>query len=145
LRMFLSQKITGFSLQILQFSSFIYSNRPQMKQNNAILEKSYAFGLRIVKLYMHLRKQKVERELLIQLLRSGTSIGANTEEAIGAQSRVDFIHKFSITYKEARETSYWLRLLKDTQLLDDRLPQSFLNDITELKRILASILKTSKN
>lgn len=116
-----------------------------MKENNAVLEKSYAFGLRTVKLYTHLRKQKIERELLIQLLRSGTSIGANIEEAIGAQSRSDFIHKVSISYKEARETSYWLRLLKDARLLDDKLAYSFLNDIDELKRILASILKTSKN
>jgi len=74
-----------------------------MKQDNVILEKSYTFGLRIVKLYLHLRKQRVERELLIQLLKSGTSIGANTEEAIGAQSKTDFIHKFSIAYKESRK------------------------------------------
>ena len=116
-----------------------------MKEHNIILEKSYAFGVRIVKLYMHLRKQKVERGLLLQLLRSGTSIGANIEEAIGAQSKSDFIHKVSIAYKEARETSYWLRLLNDAGLLDTKLSQSFLTDIDELKKILASILKTSKN
>ncbi len=80
-----------------------------MKQDNVILEKSYTFGLRIVKLYMHLRKQRVKRELLIQLLRSGTSIGANTEEALGAQSKNDFILNFSIAYQISRETSYWLR------------------------------------
>ena len=72
-----------------------------MKEQNIILEKSYAFDLRIVKLYMHLGKQKVERELLIQLLKSGTSIGANIEEAVGAQSKSDFIHKVSIAYKES--------------------------------------------
>jgi four helix bundle protein len=115
-----------------------------MKQDNIILEKSYTFGLRIVKLYMHLRKQRVERELLIQLLRSGTSIGANTEEAIGAQSRSDFIHKFSIAYKESRETAYWLKLLKDARILEDKLAGSFIKDIEELKRILASILRSSK-
>ena len=115
-----------------------------MKEQNIILEKSYAFGLRVVKLYMYLRKQKVERELLIQLLRSGTSIGANIEEAIGAQSKSDFIHKLSISYKESRETSYWLRLLNDAAILDSKLSQSFLADIEELKKILASILKTSK-
>jgi len=115
-----------------------------MKQQNIILEKSYAFGLRIVKLYVHLRKQRVERELLLQLLRSGTSIGANIEEAEGAQSKSDFIHKVSISYKEARETSYWLRLLKDAELLDEKLSISFLHDINELKKILSSILKTSK-
>lgn len=116
-----------------------------MKEQNVILEKSYAFGLRIVKLYIHLRKQKVERELLLQLLRSGTSIGANIEEAEGAQSKSDFIHKISISYKEARETSYWLRLLTDAELLETKLSESFLKDIEELKKILASILKTSKN
>jgi four helix bundle protein len=115
------------------------------KEQNIVLEKSYAFGLRIIKLYMHLRKQKVERELLLQVLRSGTSIGANIEEAEGAQCKSDFIHKLSIAYKEARETSYWLRLLNDASLLDIKLAQSFLTDIDELKRILASILKTSKN
>ena len=116
-----------------------------MKEQNIILEKSYSFGLRIVKLYIHLRKQKVERELLLQLLRSGTSIGANIEEAEGAQSKNDFIHKVSISYKEARETSYWLRLLTDAELLETKLSESFLKDIEELKKILASILKTSKN
>lgn len=115
-----------------------------MKQGNIILEKSYSFGLRTVKLYLHLRKQKIERELLIQLLRSGTSIGANVEEAVGAQSKNDFVHKLSIAYKESRETSYWLKLLNDTGILEDKLARSFLNDIGELKKILASILKTSK-
>ena len=71
-----------------------------MKDNNVILEKSYNFALRIVKLYLHLRKEKVERELLIQLLKSGTSIGANVEEAVGAQSKSDFIHKISVAYQE---------------------------------------------
>ena len=115
-----------------------------MKEQNIILEKSYTFGLRMVKLYMHLRKQKVERELLIQMMKSGTSIGANIEEAVGAQSKSDFIHKVSIAYKESRETSYWLRLLNDAKILEDRLSQSFLKDIEELKKILASIFKTSK-
>lgn len=115
-----------------------------MKQNNVILERTYAFGLRIVKLYMYLRKQKVERELLLQLLRSGTSIGANIEEAVGAQSKTGFIHKVSISYKEARETTYWLSLLKDAQLLDDKLARSFLNEIDEIRKILAAILKSSK-
>ena len=93
---------------------------------------------------MHLRKQKVERELLIQLLRSGTSIGANVEEAIGAQSKNDFISKISIAYKESRETSYWLRLLKDAEIMEIKLSSSFLLDSEELKKILSSILKTSK-
>ena len=71
-----------------------------MKEQNLILDKSYSFGLRIVKLYMYLRKQKIERELIIQLLKSGTSVGANVEEVIGGQSSSDFIHKISIAYKK---------------------------------------------
>jgi four helix bundle protein len=74
-----------------------------MKENNVILDKSYNFALRTIKLYMYLRKQKVERDLLIQLLKSGTSIGANIEEAAGAQPKNDFIHKIGIAYKESRE------------------------------------------
>ncbi len=116
-----------------------------MKQNNVVLIKSYAFALRIVKLHRHLNKQRVEKELLVQLLRSGTSIGANIEEAIGAQSKNDFIHKLSIAYKESREASYWIRLFKDTDVLDTELAHSFLEDIEELKRILVSILITSKS
>lgn len=115
-----------------------------MKENNIILEKSYNFALRIIKFYLHLRKQKVERELLIQLLKSGTSIGANVEEAVGAQSKSDFTHKISIAYKESRETSYWLRLFKDAEIMELKLSTSFLSESEELKKILSSILKTSK-
>ena len=115
-----------------------------MKDNNVILEKSYNFALRIVKLYLHLRKEKVERELLIQLLKSGTSIGANVEEAVGAQSKSDFIHKISVAYKESRETSYWLKLLKEAEIMELKLAESFLIESEELKKILSSILKTSK-
>lgn len=113
-------------------------------KENIVLEKSYNFALRIVKLYIHLRKQKVERELLIQLLKSGTSIGANVEEAVGAQSKNDFIHKIGIAYKESREASYWLRLFKDADIIDNKLSESFLLDAEELKKIISSILKTSK-
>ena len=115
-----------------------------MKEQNIILEKSYSFGLRTVKLYLHLRKQKIERELLIQLLKSGTSIGANVEEAIGAQSKADFIHKMGIAYKESRETNYWLRILKDTHIIEVKLAESFIANIQELNKILVSILKSSK-
>ena len=115
-----------------------------MKDSNVILEKSYGFGLRVVKRYMHLRERNIERALIVQLLRSGTSIGANVEEAVGAQSKNDFIHKINIAYKEARETHYWLRILKDAGLLEDKLAASFINDAEELKKILFSILKSSK-
>ena len=115
-----------------------------MSKQNIILEKSYNFGLRTVKLYMHVRKNKVERELLIQFLKSGTSVGANVEEAEGGQSLSDFIHKIGIAYKEAREAHYWLRLLRDSELLELKLANSFIQDAEEIKKILASILKTSK-
>ena len=100
--------------------------------------------MRIIKLYLHLRKEKVEHELLLQLLKSGTSIGANVKEAIGAQSKSDFIHKISIAYKESRETSYWLRLFKDAEIMELKLSTSFLSVSEELKKILSSIVKTSK-
>ena len=112
-----------------------------MKEQNLILDKSYSFGLRIVKLYMYLRKQKIERELIIHLLKSGTSVGANVEEAIGGQSRSDFIHKIIIAYKVARETSYWLRLLNDSEILENKISLSFLKDIEELKKSFQQYLK----
>lgn len=84
-----------------------------MEKNNAIRDKSYQFAIRIVCLYQFLINDKKEFVLSKQLLRSGTSIGANVEEAIGGQSKNDFIAKLSIAYKEARETSYWIRILRD--------------------------------
>lgn len=115
-----------------------------MKENNLILDKSYNFGLRILKLYIHLRKKKVESGLCSQLLDSGTSVGANIEEAIGGSSRKDFINKLQISYREARETRYWLRLLRDSQLLEKKLAESFLKDCEEIIKILTAILNSSK-
>ena len=80
-----------------------------MKPNNLVQAKSYEFAVRIVRLYQRLSGTKREFVLSKQMLRSGTSIGANVEEAIGGQSRADFVSKFSIAYKEVRETGYWLR------------------------------------
>ena len=99
-----------------------------MKEENLILTKSYAFGLRIVKLYLHLQKKKVDLGLCSQILNSGTAIGANVEEAVGGISRKDFINKLQIAYKEARETRYWLRLLKDSEIMEKKLSESFLKD-----------------
>ena len=115
-----------------------------MEKQNIVMDKSYQFGLRAIKLFAHLRKLRVERELLIQFLKCATSIGANVEEAVGAQSGKDFINKINIAYKEAREVNYWLRLLMDAGLLEMNLAVSFIKDVMELKKILASILKTSK-
>jgi four helix bundle protein len=88
-----------------------------MKQENLIQQKSYAFAIRMVRLYQHLSSEKREYVLSKQLLRSGTSIGANVEEAIGGQSEKDFFAKLNIAYKEARESKYWINLLTDTDYL----------------------------
>ena len=115
-----------------------------MKTDNVIQTKSYAFAVRIVKLYQHLSVEKKEYVLSKQVLRCGTSIGANVEEALGGQSRADFVSKMSIAYKEARETSYWLRLLNDTEYLTASQFESIHADALELCRIIASIQKSTK-
>lgn len=114
-------------------------------KENIILEKSYLFAQRIVKLYLYLKKEKKEYELARQILKSGTSIGANVEEAIGGFSRRDFSAKLGIAYKEARETNYWLRLLHDVNIIDPKMFNSMNEDCIELLKIIGSILKTLKN
>ena len=113
-------------------------------KENIVQTKSYTFAVRIVRLCQHLVLAKKEFVLSKQLLRSGTSIGANIVEGIGGQSRADFISKISIAYKEARETSYWLRLLKDTDYLTAAEFDSVHADAEELCRIIASIQKSTK-
>ncbi|HPB32219.1 MAG TPA: four helix bundle protein [Candidatus Sumerlaeota bacterium] len=115
-----------------------------MKGENLIETKSYAFAVRIVRLYQHLSAKKKEFVLSRQILRAGTGIGANVEEAIGGQSRADFISKMAIAYKEARETAYWLRLLKDTDYITESEFLSIHADAEELCRIIASIRNSSK-
>ncbi|WDT76890.1 MAG: four helix bundle protein [Candidatus Manganitrophus sp.] len=115
-----------------------------MKEGNVIQEKSYLFALRMVTLYHHLTDRKKEFVLSKQLLRSGTSIGANVEEAIGGQSEKDFFAKMNIVYKEARETHYWLRLLRDSGLLEKTEAASILADCEELLKLSGSIIKTMK-
>ncbi len=114
-----------------------------MKDNNVILEKTFQFGLRIIKLHLYLKNSKVDRVLSLQLLRCGTSIGANVEEAIGGSSKKDFIQKLRIAYREARETKYWLRLLKHSDLLETKLADSVISDCEEILRILTAILNSS--
>ena len=116
-----------------------------MKKDNVIREKSYDFALRVIKLYRHLVDEKKEYVLAKQVLRSGTSIGANVEEGVGAQSKRDFLSKLAISYKEARETHYWLRLLQDSGYLEKKLSKSLLSDCEELMKILGSIQKTLKS
>ncbi len=115
-----------------------------MKKENVLLEKSYGFALMIVRTYLYMRKDLKEYELSRQLLRCGTSIGANAEEAIGAQSRKDFISKMSIAYKEARETHFFLRLLRDSDLLQKNIVLKLIGSSEELLKIITSILNTSK-
>ena len=115
-----------------------------MKENNVVKTKSYDFAVRIVKLYQYMIAEKREYALSKQILRSGISIGANIEEAIGGQSKKDFTAKLSISYKEARETHYWLRLLTDTGYILNKHSASLLNDCEELLKIIGSIIKTMK-
>jgi four helix bundle protein len=110
--------------------------------NNIIKDKSYKFALRIVGLYKYLEKK--ESVLSKQILRSGTSVGANIEEAIGAQSRRDFLSKISIAYKEIRETKYWIRLLADSNYIDKKIKISMLDDCEELLKITGKIISTLK-
>ena len=116
-----------------------------MKKDNVVQIKSYAFAVRIVNVFKYLSEEKKEYVLSKQLLRCGTSIGANIEEAIGGQTEKDFFAKLTISYKEARETHYWIRLLKDTSYLSKEEAQSLLNDVEELLRIIGSIQKTLRN
>lgn len=113
-------------------------------KSNILKEKSYKFALRMVKLFQYLLSEKKEFVLSKQVLRSGTSVGANVEEAYQAESKADFIHKLAIANKEAFETHYWLRLLRDSGFLEGKLAESLLLDCDELQRILVSSIKTAK-
>lgn len=106
-------------------------------KESVVHQKSFAFAVRIVRLSQYLNGEKREFVLSKQVLRSGTSIGANVEEASGGQSKRDFLSKMSIAYKEARETVYWLRLLKDTEYLTQAEFDSIHTDADELCRILS--------
>jgi len=114
-------------------------------KENIIQVKSYAFALRIINLYKYLTSEKREYVISKQILRSGTSIGANIEEAIGGQSDKDFLAKITIAYKEARETRYWINLLRDSNILLPKFAESIYNDCEELCKIIASIQKTMKS
>ena len=115
----------------------------EIMQNNIIENKSFAFAVRIVNVYKHLCSQSKEFVIAKQLLRAGTSIGANVAEAIHGQSKADFTSKMAIALKEANETSYWLKLLKETDYLTASQFKSLHNDCTELLKLLIAICKTS--
>ncbi|HNF29357.1 MAG TPA: four helix bundle protein [Chitinophagaceae bacterium] len=114
------------------------------KTDSIIQQKSYAFALAVIALYKNLVTDKKEFVLSKQVLRSGTSIGANIQEAVASQSKRDFIHKLSISLKEARETQYWLNLLKDSSYIPESEFNNLNNSCDEVKKILTSIILTTK-
>ncbi|MCL4551243.1 MAG: four helix bundle protein [Bacteroidetes bacterium] len=117
----------------------------QVEYGNPVLEKSFRFGVRIVKYYsIRINKDYQIKDVLRQLLRSGTSIGANVAESQEAVSKKDFINKLSIALKEAKGTEYWLNLLKEASLLEEKEFNSLIIDCNELIKLLISILKKLK-
>jgi len=113
------------------------------EKENVIVTKSYAFALQIIDLYKNLIEKK-EFVLSKQILRSGTSIGANIHEGVASESKKDFIHKLGIAAKESRETAYWLSLLKDSNYIEQNKFSNLFNNCQEIIRILNSIILTTK-
>lgn len=113
-------------------------------KENIIQQKSFAFAIGIVNAYKYQQVEKKEFVLSKQILRSRTSIGAKVEEAIGGQSKKDLIAKISISYKESRETKYWLKLLEATNYIEKKEAKILLDDTEELCKILSSILVSAK-
>ena len=131
-------------LKITQ-NSALSTQSSALSTQNSIVERSFAFAVRVVKLCRFLEKQdRVSKTLANQLLRSGTSIGANVEEAQAGQSKADFIAKMSIARKERRETHYWLRLLKEAEIVSDAQLAKIIKEAEEIIRILTAIVKTSQ-
>jgi four helix bundle protein len=115
-----------------------------MQKENIVYKKAYQFAIRIVKAYQFLSKEKKEFIISKQLVRCGTSIGANISEANGAISKADFSNKISIAYKECLEAKYWLSLLRDTSFIDAKTFESIFLDADEIGKILFSILKSTR-
>jgi four helix bundle protein len=115
-----------------------------MKSDNVVLDKSFDFAVRIVKLYKYLRYTVDERVLSTQVLKSGTSIGANIREALRSSSRKDFVAKMNISLKEAYETEYWLELLYKTDYISVKEYNSIFPECRELTNILSQIILTTK-
>lgn len=114
-------------------------------KENIVKNKSFAFAVRVVKLYQYLSEQKKEFTLYKQLLRSGTSVGAMIREAEHAETKNDFKHKLAIAQKEINETTYWLELLRETDYLNEEQFESIQNDATEILKLLTTIIKTTKS
>ncbi len=115
-----------------------------MLKENVIDSKAKKFSIRIIRMYQYLSIEKKEFVLSKQVLRSGTSIGANVREGIRAQSKADFRSKMNIALKEASETEYWLELLHETDYMEDEQFESIRNDAVELIKLLTSIVKSSE-
>ena len=115
-----------------------------MEKDNLIKDKSYDFALRIIKLYKFLTEKKKEYVLSKQILRCGTSIGANVEESIGGVTKKEFVSKLFIAYREARETQDWIRLLTDSGYITRKEADSLIADNEELQKILGKIISTSR-
>ena len=115
-----------------------------MTQNSILTDKSIDFAIRTAKCYEYLINEKHECIMSKQMFRSGTSTGANIHEGIQAQSKADFVSKYSIALKEASETSYWLVVLHRADFLEDKLYMSLKQDVDELIRLLVSSIKTTK-
>ena len=116
-----------------------------MKENNIIQQKSFRFGVNIIKICKDLKDKKKETILSKQLLRSGTSVGANVEEGLGCQSKKDFYFKFTIAYKEARESMYWLKLIDESGLCQKEIILPTIAECDEILKIIGTILKTLRN
>ena len=114
-------------------------------KDNVVMDKSFAFAVNIVKLVRSIQEQKKEYVITKQLIKSGTSVGANIREGNNAESKADFIHKLSIAQKECSETIYWLELLKATDYISEGQFTNIQTDVVELIKMLTAILKTSKN
>ncbi len=118
---------------------------PLVNYSSILYQKAFGFSICIVKLYKYLfQKEKLFEPLYKQLLRSGTSIGANVSEAQSAPTKKDFINKLSISLKESRETEYWIRLLKETEIINQQEHDSLIKDCDELERLLTSSIKTAR-
>ena len=114
-------------------------------KENILIDRSIAFAARILKLHRYLIKNKKETVISRQIVRSGTSIGANINEANYGQSKADFISKMHIALKETAETEYWIKLLIMAEYIDEKTGESLLKDCLELKRILIASINTAKS
>ena len=137
------RKLSTFNYQLSTINYQLLNGEWNVMKESIIGTKSFDFAVRIVRLYQYLN-DKHEFVMSKQVLRSGTSIGANVSEALEAQSKRDYISKMSIALKEASETMYWLKLLAATDYLTQQQFQSIHNDAIEIKKILTAIIKTAK-